>query len=64
MRGWVIRACADVAGNTEKNERKMDKSLCVLRVFSNDFVPKITGKSCIFLQNPLWASDSVEVNRG
>jgi len=49
MRGWVIRACADVAGNTEKNERKMDKSLCVLRVFSNDFVPKITGKSCIFL---------------
>jgi hypothetical protein len=43
MRGWVIRACAEIAENTEKNGRKIDKSLCVLRVLS--------GKFCVFLQN-------------
>jgi hypothetical protein len=44
MRGWVIRACAEIAENTEKNGRKIDKSLCVLRVLS--------GKFRAFLQNP------------
>jgi len=34
-----------------EKQGKIDKSLRVLRVLSNDFVPKITGEFCVLLQD-------------
>jgi len=41
MRGKSI---AEIAENTEKNGRKIDKSLCVLRVLGGEFYRHIYSK--------------------